>query len=133
MTCTITRSGASQGRFPGDVSPRMDVELLEDAGDVGADGPRGHHQPVGDLRIGQALRDERGHVDLGWREAIPAATRPPVADPRAAPDAAAAELGQEPGKVPGRAEGVIDIRGLGERGPRLVAIADIGELPSCRL
>jgi hypothetical protein len=31
----------AQGRFPGDVGPRMDVELLQDVRDVAPDGPAG--------------------------------------------------------------------------------------------
>ena len=35
----LPRRDGAQGCFPGDVGPRMDVELLQDVGDVGPDGP----------------------------------------------------------------------------------------------
>jgi hypothetical protein len=37
---SLRRDGA-QRRLPGDIGPRMDVELLQDVGDVGRDGPPG--------------------------------------------------------------------------------------------
>jgi len=37
----LPRRDVTQGRLPGDVDPGVDVELLEDVGDVGCDGPPG--------------------------------------------------------------------------------------------
>ncbi len=99
--------------------------------DAGGDGPAGQ-QPGGDLRVGQPLLDERGH-DLGRRETVPAAARPPVSDARPAPDAASPERGLEPGDVRDRAQGGVGLHGPGEHGPRLAEVAGVGELPGRRL
>jgi hypothetical protein len=47
----------------------MDVELFENVGDMGRDGPPGQQQPGSDRWVGQPLLQERGNLDLGRREA----------------------------------------------------------------
>jgi len=111
----------------------MDVELLQDVGDVGRDGSPGQHKPGGDLRVGQSLLHECGDLDLGRGEAVPAALRPPVLGVRPAPDAVGAEGGLDPGYVRGRAQGGVDLHGPGERVPRLAAVAGVDEVPGGRL
>ena len=44
-----------------------------------------------------------------------------------------AERGLQPGDVRGRAQGGVDLHGLGERGPRLVAVVGVDEVPGGRL
>src|SRR5450432_2821657 len=65
------RCAVAQSRLAGDVYPRTDVQLAQDVGDVGRDGPGGQEQPGGDLRVGQSLRDESGDLGFGRREAVP--------------------------------------------------------------
>jgi hypothetical protein len=81
----------------------MDVEFLQDVGDVGRDGPPGQHQLDGDFRVGQPFGHEGGNLDLGRCEAIPAVAGLPVLSARPAPDAAGAERRIKPGGVSGRA------------------------------
>jgi hypothetical protein len=93
----LPRHNGTQGRFAGDVYPRIDVELLQDMGNVGRDGPPGQHQLDGDFRVGQPLGDEGGNLDLGRCEAVPAVAGVPVLSVRPAPDTVGAECGREPG------------------------------------
>ena len=93
-------------------------QLLQDVGDVGRDGPPGEQQLGCDLRVGQSLLDEPGDLDLGRREAVPAAARPPVLGVRPAPDAVGAERRLPPGDVRGRAERGVGLTARSERGPR---------------
>ena len=51
-----------------DLNAIVKAQLTEDVGDVGLDGFRFDHQCCGDLAIGFALRDERGHFPLARRQ-----------------------------------------------------------------
>src|ERR1700689_1314459 len=121
------RCAVAQSRLAGDVYPRTDVQLAQDVGDVGRDGPGGQEQPGGDLRVGQSLRDESGDLGFGRREAVPAVTHLPVLRARAAADAMRPEPGLEPGDIPGGPERGIEIDRAGERSPRPVAFTRVDE------
>ena len=71
----------------------MNVEFLQDVGDVGRYGPPGQEKPGGDLWVGQSPLHQRGDPCLGRREAVPAAPRLPVFSVRATADAMSAEPG----------------------------------------
>ena len=100
---------------------------------MGRDGPPGEQQPGGDLGVGQSLLHERGDLDLGRREAVPAAARLPVLGVRPAPYAVGPERSLQPGNVRGRAQQVVDLHGIGEGGPGLATIAGLDEVPGGRL
>ena len=41
-------------------------QLAVDRAEMGVDGPGADHQPFGDLRVGQPLRDQAQHLDLAY-------------------------------------------------------------------
>src|SRR5258708_7386158 len=65
----VSRSAAG-GNEPGlvggddQLGPVAQAELGEDPADVGLGGRRAHHQPAGDLGVGQALRHQPQHLAL---------------------------------------------------------------------
>src|SRR3954463_14875280 len=52
----------------GDLDAVVDVELVEQAGDVGLDRRDGEMQSCGDLGVGLATADGKGDVVLAWAE-----------------------------------------------------------------
>src|ERR1017187_6527131 len=88
-----TGCAVAEGCLAGDVYARVDVELLQDVGDVGRDGPPGQEELGADLWVGQSLLHQRGDLGLGRRQAVPAAPRLPVFGVRAAADAMSVEPG----------------------------------------
>jgi hypothetical protein len=93
------RRDGAQGGLAGDVRARMDVELPQDVGDVGRDGPPRQQQLGGDLWVGQSALRQCGDLGLARREAVPAAPCLPVFRARAAADAMGAERGPQPGDL----------------------------------
>ena len=56
-------------RADGDVASCGRVQLVEDRADVVVHGTDGDHEPVGDLAVGQALRQQPHDLQLAFREA----------------------------------------------------------------
>src|SRR6478609_970966 len=52
----------------GDLDAVVDVELVEQAGDVGLDRRDGEVQRRGDLGVGEAAADGKGDIVLAWAE-----------------------------------------------------------------
>ena len=48
---------------------RGDLQLAVDRAQVRVDGVRADHQPLGDLGVGQTLRDQAQHLDLAGGQA----------------------------------------------------------------
>ena len=75
--------GDEPGLVGGDdeLGPVAQAELGQDPADMGLGGRRAHHQPAGDLGVGQTLRDEPQH--LAWAYTPPHFRAPA---PSATPD-----------------------------------------------
>src|SRR5688572_27200685 len=68
-SCGRSHSCESLFHHPGrDLRPRPESELAQDVGEVVDRRPLGDHQRLGDLPVGETVRDQSGHLALARRE-----------------------------------------------------------------
>ena len=76
---------AAAGHLGGQLGAAGQVDLAEDVGEVGLDGPSRDVEPGADLGVGEPLGHQRGDLDLHRRQRVPPglrARRPPPGAPR---------------------------------------------------
>src|SRR5262245_15538432 len=69
-SCSSGASGRS-GQLAGQLRPRGDADLVENARQMLLDGRRGDAERGGDVAVAVAAKDEFGDLQLAAREAIP--------------------------------------------------------------
>ena len=114
-------------RGPRDVGPGPRVQLRQDVRDVRLHGAPGHLQPGGDVRVGQALRDQAGDPDLGRGQRLPAGDRAPADPVRSVPKADAAQPRLRAAQVPRGLQAQVEVGRLVERRARRGRVAAPGQ------